>query len=106
MTAVQWHRNLQRGVGFVINGFLNHYPDFIILTEKKNIIILETKGSDRDNNDSKDKLRLGKAWEGKENELSQGAGYHYHYHYMMVFENNQIEGALSLTETIDTIKDL
>lgn len=62
-----WHRNLQRGVGFVINGFLNHYPDFIILTEKKNIIILETKGPDRDNNDSKDKLRLGKAWEGIRN---------------------------------------
>ena len=99
-----WHRNLQRGVGFVINGFLNHYPDFIILTEKKNIIILETKGPDRDNNDSKDKLRLGKAWEGKANELAQNTGYRYHY--MMVFETNQIEGALSLTETIETIKEL
>ncbi len=27
-----WHRNLSRGKGFRINGFINHYPDFIVKT--------------------------------------------------------------------------
>lgn len=102
--VVWWHRNLERGKGFVINGFLNHYPDFVILTEKKNIVILETKGDDRDNSDSKDKLKLGKAWEGRANEISHETGYRYHY--MMVFESNPIEGALTLTDAIATIKGL
>lgn len=26
-----WHRNQERGKGFFINGFINHYPDFIIV---------------------------------------------------------------------------
>lgn len=99
---VWWHRNLERGKGFVINGFLNHYPDFVVLTKKKNILVIETKGDDRDNSDSKDKLRLGKIWEGQANQLSHETGYRYHY--MMVFESNPVEGAhvtgdvLKLTE--------
>lgn len=32
---IWWHRNLERGKGFVINGFLNHYPDFVVLTENR-----------------------------------------------------------------------
>ena len=49
--------------GFRINGFINHYPDFIIRTTSGKIIILETKGDDRDNSDSVRKLKLGNAWE-------------------------------------------
>lgn len=25
-----WHRNPERGVGFGISGYINHYPDFIV----------------------------------------------------------------------------
>src|ERR1039458_1982614 len=58
-----WHRNLGRGKGFAINGFKsNHYPDFIIVTKKGKVIILETKGDDRDNSDSEAKNRLGRDW--------------------------------------------
>lgn len=101
---VWWHRNLERGKGFVINGFLNHYPDFVVLTEKRNIIIIETKGSDRDNSDSEGKLRLGKAWESQANQLTHKTGYRYHY--LMVFEANLIEGALTPSEAMKLIKDL
>ena len=59
-----WHRNLGRGKGFSLNGFKsNHYPDFILVTKNNKVIIIETKGSDRDNSDSAAKLRLGMAWE-------------------------------------------
>jgi type III restriction enzyme len=33
------------------------------MNENKNIVIIETKGDDRDNSDSEGKLKLGKAWE-------------------------------------------
>ena len=55
-----WHRNLGRGKGFAINGYSsNHYPDFIAYTTSGKIVVIETKGGDRDNTDSAMKCRLG-----------------------------------------------
>jgi type III restriction enzyme len=86
-----WHRNLSRGKGFRINGFLNHYPDFIVRTKAGKIIIVETKGDDRDNSDSELKLKLGKLWEAKSGS---------EFKYMMVFDNNPISGAERLTDAL------
>jgi type III restriction enzyme len=86
-----WHRNLSRGKGFRINGFINHYPDFIVKTKSGKVFALETKGDDRDNSDSEQKLQLGKLWESK-----AGA----EFKYMMVFDNNPISGAEHLTDAI------
>lgn len=99
-----WHRNMERGKGFLINGFLNHYPDFVVLTDKKNIIIIETKGDDRDNSDSKDKLKLGKIWESQANQIAHETGYRYHY--MMVFESNPIDGALVTGDALKLVGNL
>ena len=52
-----WHRNIEKS-GFRINGFINHYPDFIVRTVSGKIIILETKEDDRDNSDSVRKLKF------------------------------------------------
>ena len=88
-----WPRNLGRGKGFSLNGFKsNHYPDFIIVTKSNKVILVETKGSDRDNSDSSAKLRLGLAWEKASGE---------HYRYMMVFDKNAIEGAYKLILNIE-----
>jgi type III restriction enzyme len=98
LESVQWwHRNGSRGKGFRINGFLNHYPDFIVKTKAGRIIALETKGDDRDNTDSELKLKLGKMWEAK-------AGRDYRY--MMVFENNPIDGAERLADALTKIRQL
>jgi type III restriction enzyme len=95
LNSVQWwHRNGSRGRGFRINGFLNHYPDFIVNTHAGRIIVLETKGDDRDNSDSELKLKLGKLWAAK-------AGGNYRY--MMVFENNPIDGAERLSDALSKI---
>ena len=98
LESVQWwHRNGSRGRGFRINGFLNHYPDFIVKTKAGRIIALETKGDDRDNTDSELKLKLGKLWEAK-------AGRDYRY--MMVFENNPVDGAERLADALAKIRQL
>ncbi len=86
-----WHRNLSRGKGFRINGFLNHYPDFILKMKSGKIVVLETKGDDRDNTDSELKLKLGKLWESK----AGGS-----FKYMMVFDNNPIDGSERLSDAL------
>jgi type III restriction enzyme len=92
-----WHRNLSRGKGFRINGFINHYPDFIVKTDSGKIILIETKGDDRDNSDSELKLKLGKLWESK-----VGAK----FKYMMVFDNNPIDGAERLADAINKLRQM
>ena len=91
-----WHRIIERK-GFRINGFINHYPDFVIKTKSGKIIMLETKGDDRDNSDSKRKLKLGRHWQ------SQCGT---NYRYFMVFDNVELDGAYTVDGVIDIIKDL
>ena len=95
-----WHRVIERNPNsFVLNGFINHYPDFIVATEKGNIILVETKGDDRDNSDSKAKLRLGRKW-------AELAGSKYRYY--MVFDENDtgFEGAYRVSEFMELMKRL
>jgi type III restriction enzyme len=85
-----WHRNLGRGKGFSINGFSsNHYPDFILLTKSGKVIIVETKGDDRDNSDSAAKARLGRIWQDQ-----AGAN----FRYFMVFDQGKVDGAYTLAD--------
>lgn len=93
---VFWHRNESRS-GFVINWWINHYPDFLLYTQSGKIIALETKWGDRDNSDSRSKLKLGKMWEN----LSHGK-----CKYFMVFQSNPIDGAHTVENIISILKDL
>lgn len=95
-----WHRVIERNPNsFVLNGFINHYPDFIVATEKGNIILVETKGDDRDNSNSKAKLRLGRKW-------AELAGSKYRYY--MVFDENDtgFDGAYRVSEFVELMKRL
>lgn len=92
-----WHRNLSRGKGFRINGFINHYPDFIIMTKKGTLILVETKGADRDNSNSEHKLELGQAWA---KEAGKG------FRYLMLFDANEIPGAYSTANAVGIISQL
>jgi type III restriction enzyme len=91
-----WHRNIERKE-FCLNGWINHYPDFIIYTEKQNLILLETKGDDRDNTDSKNKIELGKHWQN----LSGSS-----FKYFMVFENTKLDSAYTTADFINLLKRL
>lgn len=89
-----WHRNLERGKGFYINGFkTNHYPDFIMQTKSGKTILIETKGDHLDGSDSEAKCRLGNEWE-------KHAGQDFAY--FMVFDKKEIKGAY----TLDKAKEL
>lgn len=92
-----WTRNLERGRGFSINGFINHYPDFMIVTKRGKIILLETKGDHLDNTDTAEKIRLGNLWRSK-------AGNEYRY--FMVFETKEVSGANTLADVVNTIREL
>jgi type III restriction enzyme len=93
-----WHKNFDQGKDcFRINGFINHYPDYIIKTESGSIIILETKGDYLDNTDSVRKLRLGEAWARK-------AGREFLY--FMVFDKTPIDGAYKLADALQLIRDI
>jgi len=95
---VFWHRNLGRGKGFSINGYKsNHYPDFIVGTKSGKIILIETKGDDRDNSDSQAKCRLGNKW-------AELAGTKFSY--FMVFDKKAIDGAFNADKAQELIRQL
>lgn len=90
--VIFWHRNPERGKGFCLNGFVNHYPDFIVYLKSGKIVLVETKGDDRDNSDSRDKIELGRYWANKAGD---------DYRYFMVFENVKLDNAISVQELIN-----
>ncbi len=88
-----WTRNIEKK-GFCINGFINHYPDFIIQTKSGKTLILETKG---DYLDAEQKIRLGNLWASK-------AGNNYRY--FMVYEKREVSGAYKLDDFINIIREI
>lgn len=94
-----WHRNPERGVGFGIKGYTRytHYPDFIVRLKSGITILLETKGDDRDNSDSRNKVELGTTWANKAGEQ---------YRYFMVFDKQQMDGAITVGELLERLKEM
>ena len=93
-----WHRNLERGKGFYINGFkANHYPDFILRTKSGKTILIETKGDHLDGSDSEGKCRLGNEWE-------KQAGYDFSY--FMIFDKKEVDGAFTLDKAKELISGM
>jgi type III restriction enzyme len=88
-----WTRNIEKR-GFRINGFINHYPDFIIQTKSGKTVVLETKG---DHLDAEQKIRLGSLWANK-------AGNNYRY--FMVYERRTVDGAYKLDEFLNLIREI
>ena len=95
--VVFWHRNPERKNGFGINGFLNHYPDFIVVLKSGRIVMLETKGGDRDNSDSKRKLELGTLWASRAGDK---------YRYYMVFSTPKLNRAITTGQLLERLKNL
>ncbi len=61
------------------------------------IVILETKGDDRDNTDAAQKLSLGTIWANKAGER---------YRYMMVFKDTIMDGAIRLNEFVNNLRQM
>lgn len=91
-----WHRIIEKK-GFHINGFINHYPDFIVMMKSGKIVLVEAKGDDRDNGDSRTKLKLGQTWAAQAGRK---------FKYFMTFDHNSIEGAYNLEDFAEVLRDL
>lgn len=91
--VIWWHRIMEKK-DFYLNGFINHYPDFLLMTAKGHIVLIEAKGDHLANEDSKNKLRLGKTW-------ASAAGSKYRY--FMLFEKDPIPGAYTLDHFLKEI---
>lgn len=88
-----WTRNIERK-GFRVNGFVNHYPDFIVYTKNGKTLLVETKG---DHLDADQKIRLGAYWVNK-------AGNNFRY--FMVYQNRDVDGAYRVEDFLKIVKDL
>lgn len=93
-----WHRIIERK-DFRLNGFINHYPDFMVMTQSGKLVLIEYKGDDRDNSDSERKLKLGRQWQAQCGN---------NYRYFMVFKNREfgIDGAYTLDKFVEIMREL
>lgn len=99
VSSVKWWHRIRDRKGFCINGFKNHYPDFMVLTHSGNIVMVEVKGGYLDGSDSQDKLELGMIW-------AACAGTRYKY--FMVFRDDAsgLPGALKQSDFLNTLERL
>ncbi len=93
-----WHRNIARH-GFAINGYFNHYPDIMIMTQSGKIVLAETKGEHLKNDDSLEKIEPGAAWR-------NAAGNRYRYYMVFRDEENLPHGAVSMGQFLETVRAL
>ena len=91
--VVFWHRILQRK-GFVINGWINHHPDFLIQTQSGKTVLVETKWDQLDGSDSKDKIELWRLWQEKSWDG---------FKYIMLFQDKEVDGAKTLDEFLSLL---
>jgi type III restriction enzyme, res subunit family len=91
-----WHRNREKKE-FCINGFINHYPDFVVRMKSGKTILVETKGDHLVNDDSKNKIWLGNKW-------ADLAGSNYKY--FMVFQTKEVEGAITVKQLLQYLNEL
>ena len=66
--------------GFAINGAVNAYPDLMVRTESGKLLLIETKGDQLENSESREKAEIGAKW-------AEMAGRMYKYY--MVFEDKE-----------------
>lgn len=96
-----WHRNISRK-GFAINGAVTAYPDLIVMTESGKVLLIETKGDQLENSESKVKAETGFKWAAKASMLGRL------YKYYMVFQTKEpgYEGAYSYERFMEIVKEL
>ena len=93
-----WHRNISRQ-GFCINGFVKHYPDFIVEMQSGKIVLIETKGDHLENTETRYKLELGRTWQNM-------AGSRFRYYMVFQSKNLDLNGAVQFDKFCELMKNL
>lgn len=87
------------GKGFCINGWRNHYPDFMVMTERGTLVIVEVKGPQLDGTDSQEKCEMGKIW-------ATQAGQNYEYFMVFLKDGDGVAGGTKIDEFLNTLEKL
>lgn len=93
-----WHRNMARK-GFAINGAVNAYPDIMVRSESGKLLLIETKGDQLENSESREKAETGAKW-------AEMAGRMYKYYMVFETKNPGYNGAYSYEEFMRIVKEL
>lgn len=96
-----WHRNIARK-GFAINGAVTAYPDFMAMTNSGKILLIETKGDQLKNDESKVKSEIGAKWAAK----ASMTGRIYKYYMVFQTKNPEYEGAYSYDRFMEIVREL
>ena len=96
-----WHRNIARK-RFAINGAVNAYPDLIVMTNSGKVLLIETKGDQLKNDESRIKSETGAKWAAK----ASMTGRLYKYYMVFQTKNPDYEGAYSHDRFMDIVKGL
>ena len=96
-----WHRNSSRK-GFAINGAVTAYPDLIVMTESGKVLLIENKGDQLENTESRVKAEIGSKWAAKASMLGRL------YKYYMVYQSKEpgYEGAYSHDRFMEIVRGL
>ncbi|MBR3410581.1 MAG: DEAD/DEAH box helicase family protein [Candidatus Methanomethylophilaceae archaeon] len=95
-----WHRIRPNDPDeFHLNGFLNHYPDFVLMTKTGRLVFIESKGQHLDGDDSGRKSDMGEIWDNLTGP---------DFRYFMVFKSkdSRVEKSISLPELTDILEQL
>ena len=96
---VKWWHRIRERKGFCINGWRNHYPDFMVMTERGTLAIVEVKGPQLDGTDSQDKCEMGKLW-------ATHAGPNYKYFMVFLRDGDGVPGGMKIDEFLNTLERL
>jgi type III restriction enzyme len=72
------------------------YPDFLVMTESGNLVVVEVKGPHLDGTDSQEKAELGKTW-------ADMAGTHFKYFMVFKKAGDGVPGAMLLNDFLNTL---
>jgi len=97
-SVLWWHRIVPRQ-GFCVNGWLNHYPDFMVMTQKGTLVLVESKGAFLNGSDSVEKCELGTKWAD-----TAGDG----FKYFMVYNDaaKGVPGAIGTNDFLNALEKL
>jgi type III restriction enzyme len=93
-----WHRNISN-TGFNINGYINAYPDIIAMTESGKILIIEPKGDHLENEESRQKVKIGRAWQNM-------AGNNYRYYMVFKDKDLKVDGVVRFDRFMEIVRGL
>lgn len=96
---VKWWHRIRERKGFCLNAWRNHYPDFMVMTERGTLVLVEVKGPQLDGSDSREKCEIGKLW-------ATLAGPKYKYFMVFLKDGDGVPGGTKIDEFLNGLERL